>query len=539
MIGVVAKAEHVQSAAEFFELFKTPWEFAVPGRKYRVVLSTVDVADTYEADVVLAFGSAHRTSDHRTGVSVRHVDGIVEIEWVDSTLPIYTGAAIFEGQKAPGILKAGGHIDYLHQSGHVTTWRIGYDLFSEVNFLLTQGQPSTASLKPALELHIALLRQLLTLSGVSFVEIPPRPDPYDFVCCLTHDVDFFGIKRHRFDRTLAGFVFRGTVGTFVGLIRGRRTIGEALRNWLAVLSLPFVFAGLVRDWWQPFDDYSAVDADRGSTYFLAPFKDTPGVSPNGTTDPVRALPYAVSDIRQDIARARMPRTEFAIHGIDAWRDVEAGKTEIEQMANATGALRVGVRMHWLYFSTDSSKRLEAAGFDYDSTCGYNDAVGFRAGTSQAFLPPGASTLMELPFLIMDSAMFFSDRMGLTSRRALELCRLIIDEAKRFGGTVVINWHDRSLAPERLWNRSYRELLNEVESAGDVWFATATEAVDWYRWRRSICFRSDLASNEVVIETAVPKSALPGGRIAIHRANRSEPNVEERRVVAGDTVHLTL
>ena len=42
-------------------------------------------------------------------------------------------------------------------------------------------------------------------------------------------------------------------------------------------------------------------------------------------------------------------------------------------------------MHWLYFGDDSPKTLEAAGFDYDSTCGYNDAVGYRAGTSQVFL----------------------------------------------------------------------------------------------------------------------------------------------------------
>ena len=59
---------------------------------------------------------------------------------------------------------------------------------------------------PTLELHIALLRHLLLQSGVSFVEIPPRPGDYDFICCLTHDVDFFGIRRHKWDRTLAGFV---------------------------------------------------------------------------------------------------------------------------------------------------------------------------------------------------------------------------------------------------------------------------------------------------------------------------------------------
>ena len=40
MIGVLARPTDLESAHEFFELFKTPWEPAVAGQKYRVVLST-------------------------------------------------------------------------------------------------------------------------------------------------------------------------------------------------------------------------------------------------------------------------------------------------------------------------------------------------------------------------------------------------------------------------------------------------------------------------------------------------------------------
>lgn len=540
MIGVVAKAEHLESAAEFFELFKTPWEPAIPGRKYRVLVSTDDAAEDFDAELLLAYGSAPHSNDDQARVSVRPLDGAVDVEWEGSTFPLYTGAAVFEGRKDTGILKVGGRdLDYRHQSHLRTTWRIGYNLFSEVHCLLTRGQPSALALTPTLELHIALLRRLLLQSGVSFVEVPPQPDKYDFVCCLTHDVDFFGIRRHQWDRTLAGFAYRGTIGTLAGLIHGRRTITEAMRNWLAVLSLPFVFAGLARDFWQPFEDYAAVDAHRGSTYFLAPFKRLPGVAPDGTTNPVRGVPYAVGDIRQDVASARAVRTEFALHGIDAWRDVESGRAEITELTKVTGIQRVGVRMHWLYFSSESTQLLEAAGFDYDSTCGYNDAIGFKAGTSQVFRPLGHSSLMELPLSIMDSAMFYSGRMELTREAALQLCRRIVADARRFGGTLVINWHDRSLAPERLWDRCYRDLLDEIETGGRVWFATASEAVDWFRWRRAIRFRADLASSEVVIETAATQSALPGARIAIHRADRSEPVVEERHFVAGDVVRLTL
>jgi hypothetical protein len=386
-----------------------------------------------------------------------------------------------------------------------------------------------------MELHIALLRQLLSKSGVSFVEVPPRPGAHDFICCLTHDIDFFGIRRHRWDRTLAGFAYRATIGTLVQLIRRRRTISEASRNWAAALSVPLVFAGVMRDFWQPFEDYADADGNRGSTYFLAPFKHSAGRGPDGTVNPVRSLPYDVSDLHQELQQARTDRTEFAVHGIDAWHDVESGRAERTQLAQATGVKRVGIRMHWLYSSADSTRCLEAAGFDYNSTCGYNEAVGFRAGTLQAFRPLGRSTLMELPLSIMDTALFYPDRMSLSPKAALNMCRGIINAVRRFGGALVINWHDRSLAPERLWGRPYRELLAEVEKDGRVWFAMTGETVDWFRWRRSICFRTESNSADVSVESSAPPVGLPAARVVIHRALSSGTSVEETQFLGGTTV----
>lgn len=51
--------------------------------------------------------------------------------------------------------------------------------------------------------------------------------------------------------------------------------------------------------------------------------------------------------------------------------------------------------------------------------------------------------------IMDSALFSSGRMGLAPANALQLARQIVEVSRRFGGTLVINWHEQSLAPEHL------------------------------------------------------------------------------------------
>ena len=131
------------------------------------------------------------------------------------------------------------------------------------------------------------------------------------------------------------------------------------------------------------------------------------------------------------------------------------------------------------------------GFDYDSTWGYNDAVGYRAGTSQVFRLPAAESLLELPLSIMDSALFYPDRMNLTGRTALARVPAIVDNARRFGGTLVINWHDRSLAPERLWDRVYQHAArSKSDAASASGSPPRSEAVDWFRWRRSIRFTRD-------------------------------------------------
>jgi hypothetical protein len=42
MIGILCKNAEQKIVQEFFELFKTPWEFYVPSRSYEVVIASAD-----------------------------------------------------------------------------------------------------------------------------------------------------------------------------------------------------------------------------------------------------------------------------------------------------------------------------------------------------------------------------------------------------------------------------------------------------------------------------------------------------------------
>jgi hypothetical protein len=114
----------------------------------------------------------------------------------------------------------------------------------------------------------------------------------------------------------------------------------------------------------------------------------------------------------------------------------------------------------------------------------------------------------------------------------------VDNARRFGGTVVINWHERSLAPERLWGDFYQALIEEVGKGGRAWFTTAGEAVNWFRWRRSFRFTTDPHLRSVTVQASPSPPAGPAAVIRIHRpAGGPTTCVEEHRLDGREAIQL--
>jgi hypothetical protein len=66
----------------------------------------------------------------------------------------------------------------------------------------------------------------------------------------------------------------------------------------------------------------------------------------------------------------------------------------------------------------------------------------------------------------------------------------------FGGRLTIDWHDRSLALDRLWYACYGQMLEDLRARG-AWFATAGQPAAWSRTRRSVVFETNGADTEVV------------------------------------------
>jgi hypothetical protein len=488
MISVLCNENERDIVREFFELFKTPWEFFTAGRRYEVVISTSHKVPQVNARLVIIYSSRPTGFDVSEGILVSSAGSDHLTDHTGTRLPIYGKLARFSGQGQPLICSQANSevivMGFSKPDGRIL--RVGYDLFSEVAFLLSEGQPAENALVPTLESHISLLRDWIVDAGIPVVEIPPVPWGHRFIACLTHDVDFAGIRRHKLDHTLWGFVYRALAGSLIQFMEGKSSLARLSKNWIAVFSLPLVYLGLLEDFWDQFDRYAEIDKDFSSTFFLIPFKDRVGEKLQVQFPNQRATRYDINDVQKQVEMLTERGYEIGLHGIDAWHCPEKGKLELNRVREVTGKTDVGVRMHFLCHDQHSLAVLAQAGFFYDSTFGYNEVIGFKGGTTQVFRPFEVTRLLELPLHIQDTALFSPGRLGLTDAQAWDLCTTVINAAARHGGVVTVLWHMRSLAPERLWGEFYTHLQEELQNRG-AWFGTAGQVVRWFRRRRSVVF----------------------------------------------------
>ena len=519
MIGVLAKVDQLPVVEEFFELFKTPWELYRYDRRYDVVVATSDDVPDVDANLVVIYGAGAKTSDIRHGIVAAGLQCSASVDCDGGALPIYQDLLTFEAHTAGQacVVSPGGVAGLRLSSVSSTVIRVGYDVFDEVKFVLSNGQPIAQAQVPTIDLHIKMLRTWILDTGNPLLEVAPMPAGHDFAVCLTHDIDFIGIRRHCFDHTMWGFLYRSTIGAIRGAVRGRLTIPQLLRIWRAVAVLPFVYLGWAKDFWEPFEWYLDVERGLPATYYLIPFKRRAGDKVPGTGAARRATAYDVTDLEATAAVLTDAGCEIGVHGLDAWHDAAQGRVERERVAASSGQASRGIRMHWLLTDAATPAVLEQAGYTYDATAGYNDTVGYRHGTTQVFRPMGAQRLLELPLHIQDGALFYPQKLNLSESEAEKRCRPMIGHARTTGGVLTTLWHDRSHGPERFWGDFYVGLVRSLKACSP-WFGTADQVVNWFQQRRDVQFeRIDDAQGSRLRLRCGGDAVHPPLRIVMHRA----------------------
>ena len=165
--------------------------------------------------------------------------------------------------------------------------------------------------------------------------------------------------------------------------------------------------------------------------------------------------------------------EIGIHpSFPTYRDAERTREEVERLRRVAEAQGVqqeewGGRQHYLRWTNpDTWRNWEAAGLAYDSTLGYAEALGFRAGTCHPYRvfdlrERRPLRLRERPLQVMDVALPFAA--GFDAARTA--VREIAAECRRYRGCLVVLWHNNTLLRSRREQRWYEELVAAVSGSG--------------------------------------------------------------------------
>ena len=105
MIGVVARAEEHGIVREFFELFKTPWEFCRENGRYEVVIHTSGAFDHDPAKLVIVYGSQATAFDQGRKTFPGPQRQNTTLSWNGDRIPVYGRCVTFQSDgRSPNLI---------------------------------------------------------------------------------------------------------------------------------------------------------------------------------------------------------------------------------------------------------------------------------------------------------------------------------------------------------------------------------------------------------------------------------------------------
>jgi hypothetical protein len=276
-----------------------------------------------------------------------------------------------------------------------------------------------------------------------------------FTVALTHDVD----NPWRWTR----IGVRGSAARLKRNVFGVR-FGPAFREATALAAAPVHRVRGTDPNWR-FEQIVAEERRRGahgSTFFVL----------TGHHDPHDgSAPETYAELRPQLVETlREVGAEIGLHGSYTAADDPARlageKAELEALAGPVA----GHRYH--YLRGDPHRNIPQLPFRYDTTLGFPDALGFRAGIARPFHPwdferDAPADVLEIPLAAMDATLAEERYLGLSARRAAPRLNALLDWAAANGGAFALLWHPDRFDPLSSggWDRLYSRVLDGVQARG--------------------------------------------------------------------------
>jgi hypothetical protein len=358
---------------------------------------------------------------------------------------------------------------------------------------------------PHLDQFIMKLRPRLPV-----VPAPPRtawPDNRPFAVCLSHDMDQVASFSLRASWRQLRRMRRNGMGLREQSRHGWKTARRAVDHWGQRR------LGRQPDRYGNVGEWLKLEADCGfksSLFFFAetvhpwhPYDCNYGFNDRvhfeGHTSTVGAMMLEIAARGWDVG----------VHGSIA-SATEPGvlARQKEEVAARIGRPVFTTRQHYLQYDPARTPRIQAeAGLLADGTQGFNDTIGFRAGTSFPYRLWDWSRGCLLP--LWQVALHIQDgpllRAGPTVDQAVSSAIALLERVQEVGGCLGLLFHPAHLSTERGFT-VYRELLQESRRRG-AWGCSLKEAALWWQSRtRNILQGSADGARES--SRSVPDGACP-------------------------------
>jgi hypothetical protein len=138
--------------------------------------------------------------------------------------------------------------------------------------------------------------------------------------------------------------------------------------------------------------------------------------------------------------------------------------EKECLEKAIGFPVTKTRQHWLNYREATTPYFHNSLFRFDSTLGWNDAIGFRSGSASAYRPydhinDKPFSFFEVPQIIMDSHIF--DYSAGNVFKAQILVAETLKSLHSIKNThVSISWHQRVCSSDYKWSEYYENIIKD-------------------------------------------------------------------------------
>ena len=206
------------------------------------------------------------------------------------------------------------------------------------------------------------------------------------------------------------------------------------------------------------------------------------------------VPYNYDDdkIKKNLNLLLEDGWEIGLHAsMNSYLKLDRLAEEKFKLESILGEKIKGVRHHYWRLGDDinnTHKNHFKVGFEYDSSLGLNDAIGFRSGTMWPYLlledEEGKKSFYQIPPTIMDGNIFYYDN---SYENYYYKIRSHFEYVEKMNGCVVLDWHLEQSDLNRLNKAGFilRDYLINELTKKNVFITSPIGLLDWWKERREL------------------------------------------------------